>query len=58
MLTQEEQATVIRKVQAMQRNFHFRRLKVAKGEMSKTRCEELCEQDEDELRNLLAELTK
>lgn len=53
MLTKEEQTAVLRKVQSMQRNFHFRRLKVAKGEMSAQRAAELGDRDEAELRSLL-----
>lgn len=55
MLTQDEQAAILRKAQAMQRNFYLRRHKVARSEMSKKRCDELCEQDEEELRELLKE---
>lgn len=44
---------VLAKVRAMQRNFFARRMKVAKGEMSKRRSEELCEQEEGELLALL-----
>lgn len=55
MLTQDEQDAILRKAQAMQRNFYLRRHKVARSEMSKRRCDELCEQDEEELRELLKE---
>lgn len=55
MLTQDEQSAILRKAKAMQRNYSMRRGKVARGEMSKRHCDELCEQDEEELRELLKE---
>lgn len=55
MLTQDEQSAILRKAKAMQRNYSMRRGKVARGEMSKRHCDELCEQDEEEMRELLKE---
>jgi hypothetical protein len=53
MLTRDEQETILNKVDRLVRNFWLRRNKVAKGEMRKTRCEELCQEERDELADYL-----
>lgn len=56
MLTQEEQAQILRKADLNRRHFYARRLKVLRGEMSPKRSEELRERDDQELKNLLKEV--
>jgi hypothetical protein len=47
---------IYRKALNMRQNFYINRMRVARGEMSPRRCEELRKRDEDELKGLLKEV--
>jgi hypothetical protein len=56
MLTREEQETILRKAEIIKRNFWLRRGKVARGDMSPKRCNDLCEEEREEFADYLKEV--